>query len=85
MSDEIKHVKNKNIKQEDDFYNTEYDEKSEEYYNDLEDEYREEEYFKDTSYYIYTSIMNFVNNKSLPLCEHLKTISLERFMNSNVF
>ena len=51
----------------------------------LECQSEDEEYFKDVSNYIYTNIMGFVNDKSLPLCEYLKPISLQRFMDSNIF
>ena len=85
MADEIKHVKNKNIIHNDDYApGEEYDAYYEEYCDELE-EYKQEEYFKDVSNYIYTNIMGFVNDKSLPLCEYLKPISLQRFMDSNIF
>ena len=84
MSDEIKHVKNKNIIQDDNYYSdNENDINYDEY--DEDEEIKDEEYFKDTSYYIYTSIMGFVNDKSLPLCEYLRPSNLQQFMNTNIF
>lgn len=82
MSEDIKHIKNKNIIHEDDNdFSDEYD-KDDEYYNEI-DEYAEVKYLKDTSYYIYSSIIDFVNDKSLPLCEYLKPTVLEAFINNN--
>jgi hypothetical protein len=52
-------------------------------YNEDEErvnEEKEEEYFNDSVRYIYNNVIGFVNDKSLPLCEYLKPISIQKFL-----
>jgi hypothetical protein len=61
-----------------------YDSNSENIYLNDNDEEKFEEYFDDTLYIIHTNLINFVENKSLPLCEYLNTKSIKKFIIDNI-
>jgi hypothetical protein len=44
----------------------------------------EDDYFNTTIYIIQKNILNFIENKSLPLCEYLDTNSIKNFINDNI-
>ena len=54
------------------------------YLNDREEEKIEEEYLADTILIIQKNLINFVEEKSLPLCEYLSLDSIEKFLNDNI-
>lgn len=54
------------------------------YLNDEEEEKIEEEYLADTILIIQKNLINFVEDKSLPLCEYLSIESIEKFLNDNI-
>jgi hypothetical protein len=53
---------------------------------ELEKDYQEEldqEYYYDTIYNIHSSMIEFINNKSLPICEYLDLNSFTSFVDTN--
>ena len=59
-------------------------EKEDYYLNDEDEEKIEEEYFNDTVCIIQKNLLNFIENKSLPLCEYLDLDSLDNFIVDNI-
>jgi len=53
-------------------------------YIDEEEERIKEDYYIDTIYMIQKNLLNFVENKSLPLCEYLSINSIVNFINDNI-
>lgn len=75
-------IKKKIIIDEED---NEYGSDQEKYYLNKEDEEKiEEEYFTDTVKMIQKNLLNFVETKSLPLCEYLYVESIKKFINNNI-
>lgn len=82
MEDEFEKNKNKYISSIDnEYYNTE-DEENENAI--IENELLENEYFDESVYKIYSNIFEFINNKSLTICEFLSIKELENFIEQNL-
>lgn len=79
MTDEVENNKiNNYIYNSDNEYN---DEENENELTNLENELLDNEYFDETVYTVYKNLFNFINEKSLPLCEYLDIKTLEEFIN----
>ncbi len=74
-------IKKKIIVNEDDDFESEQEKN---YLNDEDDEKIEEEYFTNTISIIQKNLLNFVEDKSLPLCEYLHIKSIKKFINDNI-
>ena len=73
-------LKKKIINNEDDGYESEH----ENYLKDEDEGKIEEEYFTDTINMVQKNLLDFVENKSLPLCEYLNISSIKKFININI-
>ena len=73
-------IKKKIINNEDDGYESE----QENYLKDEDEGKIEEEYFTETVNMVQKNLLDFVENKSLPLCEYLNISSIKKFININI-
>ena len=74
----------KTILKEDIFIDSEYEE-DENYTANIDFERKEEEYYKDTLNIIQKNILEYVEEKNLPICEYLSIQNIDIFLNKIIF
>jgi hypothetical protein len=74
----------KTILKEDIFIDSEYEE-DENYTNNIDFERKEQEYYNDTLNIIQKNILQYVEEKNLPICEYLSIQNIDIFLNKIIF